>query len=632
MKMNIRAWLLAPWIILFLLVTTIIVVSGSVLHLDLRTSRYASYFLWLGVIFCFYSNYKTITKAGIWISHSIPKYLRPSSLKWVIHIGSTFGIAYLFFKIGQISWIPLYWQGFVLPLVFTVCLIFILRTLLSPVLIWCANLSFIRLAALVGSAPILLVLPLSGILLGDMILKSYEASLPKPLVLEYKSKLNIAKSAKVANSANDTDQIKNARELAKEIGIKNPKSTDINAKTTSLENSLEPKSERSQKLKALALSNTPCINEAALVSGALHERNTDDVAYWATKAVACANLRPVGALTKLVDIMLKHSNPHVKAAAIQAMGNFKNENVEKVGYLLVKQINEKHSPEAIEAASSVYSRLGATEYNITMRKLRAMFAHPTLHAPVADIMVRVMKREDLILEYITTSLNEAPSEKSPIKLAALEMVCVLPKNSAKELELQVGQIVGLIESGDNQDPAKKALDCLGATGLNAIRNEIKTPKILNRVAATKVLSHMEIKNSKEVLDTLNDCIYDRDPEIRKHCSSSLGKVGVAALPKILELMNASHEDDKKSGEEALGSLQDPLVKNDLLNIRAKNSGWLATQKKLRLVRSIDSTLLRLEEQYPTQESNILKDLHRRKDNLDSKKNLKNLKDGSKTTL
>lgn len=615
MKMNIRAWLLTPWVILFALVALAIVFAGSYLHLDLRASRYASYLLWLGVIFCLYFNYKTITKAGIWISFSVPKNLRPGSLQWILRAGIAVVIVFLFYKIGQISWIPLYWQGFVLPIVFTICLIYFLQVLISPLLIWCANLSFTRFSAVVTSGPILLILPLSGIMLGEMILKAYEASLPKPLILQYQ-----AQKKSILNGTETTVVKDESKNMEEALSV---------TKTT--ENIFEPKNERAQKLKSLAQANSSCIAEASLVSGALHERNTDEVVYWATKAVACANLRPVGALTKLIDIMLKHTNSQVKASAILAMGTFRNEYVEKVGYLLIKQISEKNPPAVIEAAATVYSRLGSTEYNTTMRKLKAMFAHPILHASVADIMVRVMKREDLILEYITTSLNESP-EPSPVKLAALEMVCALPKNSLQELEPAVGQIVSLIVAGDNQDPAKRALDCMGVVGLNAIRSEIKSPKILNRVAATKVLSNMEIKNSKEVLDTLNECIYDRDPEIRKNCSFSLGKVGVAALPKIIELMNASKEEDKKFGEQALGSLQDPAVKPDLLSIRAKNSGWLATQKKLRLVRSIDTTLLRLEEQNPSSASGILRDLQIKKDTQPNKKDFKSNQSGAKTTL
>jgi HEAT repeat protein len=582
MKMNIRGWLLAPWVVLFTVVIASIVVAGSKYHIDLRTTKYSIVALIIGILICAYFNFKTITRAGIWISYSVPKNLKPSSWQWLMRVLFAVFVAISFYNIGQISWVPLYWQGFILPIALSLSLLFIITSILSPILIWCANLPFTRFAALMGSSPVLIVLPLSGIFMGDMILRSYEASLPKPLLMKYKVSLD---------STDSTDKEKSEKDL------KSLHSKNVDARSeASLNNLLDPKSERAKRFKVLALSNSSCADEAVSIQSALHERNPDDVVYWATRAVGCANLRPMSAMTKLVDIMLKHGNSEVRASAIRAMSKFKTEIVQNVGYLLVKQINERHPPEIIEAASYVYSRLGGTEYNITMRKLKLLLIHPTLSRPIADIMVRVMNREDLIFEYIVTSLNESSesNERTPIKMSAVAMVCSLPKKSLDLLVPHVSSILALVDKGDRNDPAKMALDCMGNSGINAIREEIKTPKILPRVAAARVLSQMDIRNSKEALDTVSSCVYDSDEEMRKICSTSLGKVGVAALPKIIELMSASKDEYKKYGEQALNSLEDPSAKQDLLAIRARNSGWLATQKKLHLVRSIDTTLVRIE--------------------------------------
>jgi HEAT repeat protein len=607
MKMNIRGWLLAPWIVLFTLIIAGIIIGGSRYHLDLRTAKFSTHILVFSILICLYFNFKTITKAGIWISYSVPKYLKPNSWHWLVRTFFASIIAYGFYKVGQISWIPLYWQGFVLPIVFSLVLVTVIASVLSPILIWCSNLPFTRLAALLGSAPVLLLIPLSGVFIGEMILRAYEASLPKPLILEYKAaalanelaileetnKNNLKKSdkskkgeGKNSEGKSDSDKTDNEKLTNATGGAEGAASIETNL--------LDPRNDKAKKFKALVLSKVPCSEEAALIQSALHEKNPDEIAYWATKAVSCANLRPIAALTKLVDIMLKHKNPEVRASAIMAMSNFKTEIVQNLGYLLVKQISERQAPVVIEAAASVFSRLGGTEYNWTMRKLKVLLAHPTLHRNIADIMVRVMNREDLIFEYIVTSLTES-TERTPIKMAAIEMVCSLPKKSLSEMGPHVSSIVALISSGDDQDPAKRALDCMGSPGINAIREEIKTPKILPRVAAVKVLSNMNIKNSKEVLETVSGCIHDDNEQIRKLCSTSLGKVGAPALPKIIELMNASKDEDKFYGESALSSLVDPEAKHDLLAIRARNSGWAATQKKLRLVRSIDTTLVRIED-------------------------------------
>jgi hypothetical protein len=611
MKMNIRGWLLAPWIVFFVVIIAGIIVAGSRYHFDLRLGKYSFQLFVLAIIYCSYLNFKSITKAGIWISYSIPKNLKPTSWHWLMRVLVAALVSFIFYKIGQISWVPLYWQGFVLPIVFSVSLMFIIANILSPILIWCANLPFIRLSAILSSIPILLFIPVSGIYMGGMILRAYEASLPKPFILEQRASLESAAINEISinNKNENNDKIEKSDKNSKSVLVKNiikdsadknstdSKSVESTKKTdvlVSQPNLMEPRNEKAIKLKALALSKTSCVENSAEIQSALNEKNPDEVVYWATQALGCANLKPIPALTKLVDIMLKGTNPKVRASAIMAMAKFKNETVEKLGYLLVKQIGEKHPPVVIEAASYVYSRLGGTEYNTTMRKLKVLLSHPNLHREIADIMVRVMNREDLILEYVVTSLNES-NEKTPVKMAAVEMVCALPKKSLTELNTHVDHIVSLIGTGDSQDPAKKALDCLGSVGINAIRNEIKTPKILNRVAAARVLSHMDIKNSKDVLDTVSACIHDRDEELRKECSTSLGKVGVAALPKIMDLISASKDEDKKYGEQALNSLVDPEAKQDLLKIRAKNSGWSATQKKLGLVRSIDTTLVRIED-------------------------------------
>lgn len=607
MKMNIRGWLLAPWVVFFIIIIASILVAGSRFHIDLRVGKYSFQLFVLAIIYCSYLNFKSITKAGIWISYSIPKNLKPTSWHWFMRVLVAVLVAFIFFKIGQISWVPLYWQGFVLPIVFSISLLFIIANLLSPILIWCANLPFIRLSAILSSIPVLLLIPVTGVYMGGMILRAYEASLPKPFILEQRAILDsaVSKDISISNSNEKGDKSdkndksvlaknmpKNVDKISTEEKLKEGnKKSDI---IVSQPNLMEPTIEKALKFKALALNKASCPEHSAEIQSALNEKNQDEVVYWATQALGCANLKPIPALTKLVDIMLKGSNPKVRASAIMAMSKFKNETVEKIGYLLIKQIGEKHPPEVIEAASYVYSRLGGTEYNSTMRKLKVLLSHPSLHREIADIMVRVMNREDLILEYIVTSLNES-KDKTPIKMSAVEMVCALPKKSLAELNTHVDNIVSLIGTGDNQDPAKKALDCLGSIGINAIRNEIKTPKILNRVAAARVLSHMDIKNSKDVLDTVSTCIHDSDEELRKECSTSLGKVGVAALPKIMDLMSASKDEDKKFGEQALNSLVDPEAKQDLLKIRAKNSGWSATQKKLGLVRSIDTTLVRIED-------------------------------------
>ncbi len=580
MKINVLRQLLIPWLLLFVAIIAAIVVGGVKYHIDIQSSKHFIPVLGFLVFICFFLNFNTVSRAGIWIAYSVPKYLQPKSGNWVKVSVTTIAVVAIFYLIGQLSWVPLFWQGFVIPGVFTVGLIVILRSFLGPVLSFSSRVTFTRLTAIFLSVPIFAVVPVSGTFLGGLILKAYLASRSEPgfiapasaAILEKK----IQNKEKIDETVVDEDSA---------LNIENPKS------------------ERGQKYKELALAKKPCLEDSKEIHAALQPKTSDELLYWAIKASSCTSMKSVIGMTKMVDIMMKAKNPKVRAAAISAMPRFGQEDVRRVGYLLVKRLSDKEAPEVIEATATVLFRLGENEYKWTMSRLKDLLGHPVLYRISGEVLVKVLKRSDVVIDYIVKSLPE----KGPSQIRAAGMICSLPTKDRIAFTPYVQEIVAAIKTGEKSDPAKAALDCLGESGVKAIREEVVQSKILNKSVAARTLYEMDIEHSKEALETMGGCAGDSNTDVRKWCSQGLGKVGALALPKIVELLRSSNDDFKKAGEQALLSFQDPLGKQELLKLRSENSGWMVNQKRLQMAKAIDSALLRIKDAEGPVESEIVTD-------------------------
>jgi HEAT repeat protein len=155
--------------------------------------------------------------------------------------------------------------------------------------------------------------------------------------------------------------------------------------------------------------------------------------------------------------------------------------------------------------------------------------------------------------------------------------------------------VATIKSGDQNDPGIRALDCLGKPGFQAIRQEVSQPKQLDRAVAARALAEFNVREEiPAALETASICVRDENEQVRKYCSQTLGKIGAAALPKILELLDSGDSNSKESGRIALLSFEDPAGRTALEDVLRSNSGWMANSRKLSIAKAVGTALAKIE--------------------------------------
>ncbi len=559
MKINVLRNLVLPWILLFTLALAGAVVAGVQYHIQAKD--HPAYFIsiGLGILLCLVSNINTLSTAGIWITHSLPSSLRYNSWPWIFSAMKASLLAGLFYLIGLMPFVPLFWQAFVIPFVFTSAVFVIVWRLMGPILTWSSSMSLSRMAAWCLSLPVFALIPLTAIFLGQTIVTAYFSSRPELVIMK-------AQSPTVA-----------VAEVAPEL--------KVHAKET-----LPPVIEkRVESLQSLAESGQSCKEESKLIQAALDPKGAEEVVYWATKAVKCAEMKSVVALPRLVAIMMSHPSVKVRVSAIQTMPRFGSENVKRIAYLLYKRINENNPPEVIKASALVLLGLGEEERKTTSRRLLALLDSKVAGSTAADVLVNQMKQDDLVAEYVVQNLAGSPEAREQ----AVGMICKLPPKTRILAEPFLDQVVATVKTGSEKDPAMMALGCLGQPGFQAIQHEVLKPQKLERPIAARALSEMDVKESPEALETAGTCVRDKNDQVRMYCSQSLGKIGAPALPKILDLLKSNDSAMKDAGKTALGFLNDPSAKVELERIRADNSGWMANKKKLQIAKAVDTALIKI---------------------------------------
>jgi len=561
MKINVLRALVLPWLLLFVLIIGVIVADGMNFHFQHKYAPYVWYALWVGVATCFYANFATLSKAGIWIAHSLPSALKRSPWGWLFRAVLAGLIAFVFYMAGQTPWAPVIWHGAVVPGMAAICLFIVVRSIMGPILVWCSRVAFSRFSAFILSIPVFALVPITAIFLGNMVLTAYQASRPEFVMVPQKA----AAEGEVPPPA-----------VAEE---EQPK-TEVVAK-----------SEQAIEFQEAAQSGKSCQDVSKPVQAALVHNGPEDTVYWAIAAMKCIDIKSVVGLPKLAKIMTDHPSPQVRAASIRAMLKFPREDVKRIGYLIVKRISDKEPLEVIEAASVLLPKLGEEEAKWTMKRLTGLLDSDKTSAVASKVLVKNLKREDLVAEYVSANLGA----NSPASKRAISMICSLPKESRKMAEPHIESVVAAIKSGDQNDPAIDALECLGHPGFLAIRQEVIEPKRLEKHIAARALAEMDVKSEEPeaTLETAIKCARDKDSEVRKWCSQTLGKIGAPALPQILDLLRSSDKDLKESGTNALNFFKDPIAKQELVKVRAENSGWMANQKKLQIAQAVDKALAKI---------------------------------------
>jgi HEAT repeat protein len=557
-KFNTLRYLVLPWFLLFCTIIVAMIVEGTYFKLDEAYHQYYLGVLGLGVFFCLSSNLRTLTKAGIWLAHSLPSNLRSRPWWWLFRAAFAVGFAYAFFELGKLSWMPLIWQGAVIPAVFTICLFVTIWSLMGPILAFCSRVPFSRFSAFVSSWPVFLLVPITAVFVGRTIVTAYKESRP-----------DFAMSQTTVPKDNTEEVV---------------------VTTTDVE--VTAKSATALELREAVVAGTPCNDKSKVILGSLTPNGDADTVYWAVRALKCTEMKSVVGLPKLADIMMKHSDPKVRAAAISAMLKFGITDVKRIGYLLVKRLGQNEPLEVIEAAAGVLIKLGEEEKAWVTKKLTALMDIPRTSALASKILAQKLKREDLVSEFVAKNLTEGSADRK----RAISMVCSLSEQGRAIAIPHIDGIVASIKTGDASDPALKALECLGQPAFESLRKELQTPQKLDKEIAARAFAEGNWKkDDKVVLETASACVHDASEGVRHWCSQALGKVGAPAVPGILELLMSDDPKSKNSATQALTLFTDPEGKKALMKVRASKSGWMASQKDLEVARAIDKALINMNE-------------------------------------
>jgi HEAT repeat protein len=553
-KFNVLPRLIIPWLLMFLLIIAAQVVIGVRFNFDFRTSPYFMWSIVSGLIVCGYFNFRTTTASGIWIAHSFQDSSRSRAANGILTIVVSLALMFLVYWTGKLAWAPLYWSGIVVPLFFTVGIVIVVWSLVAPILQWCSMIACTRLAIMIFTLPVFLIFPVSSVFIGQIVLSAYLASQPLSVLVAGVSKVEKAGSSK---------NIVGSSPFA------------------------APTEEKAKTFKAIAERKRQCTNvESRQIQVALLPNSADEVLYWAIRAISCAQLKSVIGLGRLIEIISKNGNPMIRSAAILAMNNFRDADVKPLGYLLFKRLNDKESPEVVVAAANVLFKLGDTESRITLKKLKDLLNHPRHYQTAAQTLIALTHNESFVFDYIGSHLVN-PGEA---QARAIGLICLLSEPTRVQIEPRVSSIVAAIKTGMSDDPAIEALNCLKNKGIETIRQELLKPAVISKNMAATALSQMEIKHSAVALQTISDCVNDKDPKVRTVCSQGLGRIGAAALPRIVDLLKSGNSQKIESGVQALRYFDDISARQNLLKVRAENSGWNASQRKLGIAKAIDTAL------------------------------------------
>lgn len=565
MKMNVLRFLVLPWLILFAAILATILTFAITFNVTAQDAEKPLLLaLALGVFICLYRNLETLTQAGIWLAHSLPRTLKVSPFSWVLRALIAGGVAYVVYLLGQLSWMPLVWQGIVSPLIYSILLFFIIRSLMGPVLVYASRSAFTRMTAFVFGLPVFALVPVTAIFLGNMILAAYQLS--RPMTLTTAPVARVAPNAAVDNES--VEVVEERIPVAEKTDAKN--------------------------FKAFAESGRLCPEDSKTLQAALSPKASEDVAYWAIKAIKCGELKSVVALPKLAQMMVEHPSATVRAVAIRAIPRYGIENAKTTAYLMIKRMSEKEPREVVQAAAVVLNRLGGDEQKMAMVRLKSLLDHPKMSSMSAKILIETLKKPEMVREYVEENL---PTESNGRK-RAIGMICLLSPEDRKVAEPSVDLVVAEVGHFNQDDTALKALSCMGEVGLHAIQKEILNPQRLEKHVAAKALAEIKTKDVEYALDTADRCSRDNDPEVRKFCSQTLGRIGAPALPRILTLLKSNDATLKTSGTNAMTHFDDPRAQDELQKLRAENSGWMATQRKLQIGKAIDTALVNIVSDHP----------------------------------
>ncbi len=631
--------LVLPWIVFFLMtVVGHIVLSLKAWQIFQVLSSHSEWILGIGSLICLYFNFRTISNVGIWVSDRLPQSVRFEPQLWLFRAVVGLLLAGILYLTGKFSWVPLFWQGIVLPFTLTLFLFFIIWNFLGPILKWSSKFSWSRSATLLAILPVFAFVPEVAVFLGNVGVSSFHASRPdlgigspavgqRPQTTEIAGQvLSVARGemriyAEYPQGSGEKKtlevQLDRVPKASVEALPKNPAGKDIKVKLAvgdvnavdikSSPNNLaaedietrlksEIPAEKAAALREISEFSSSCDDYSKSIWSNLDPKGDKDVVYWAIQGLKCANVKTVVALPRLVDVMMKHKDPLVRAASITAMKKFGNENVKNVEYLLVKRISEKEPPEVITATAAIMASLDGDSAKYATSRLKTLLDIDGASIVAAKNLIQNLRRDDLITEYIQLNIVNTDASRE----RAVAMICLLPEEQRIVAGPHIDSVLQTVKSISNEDAGIAALRCLGRPAFDAVKGELAQPKILKREQAAGVFANLDIKSFPDSLKIASECARDKDENVRQFCSQSLGSLGAPALSDILTLLRSSESRQREAGQNALAHFEDANAETELRKVVQENSGWTATNKRLQIAKVLGTALVRIEQQGSTE--------------------------------
>ncbi len=596
-------------------------------------------YLWIallvGTLVCCYFNFQALGDAGIWISDLLPQSVRWESHFWFLRAGVTALLLVAFYYVSQLSFMPLLWPGLVFPVLFSIGLFVIVWNLVGPILRWSAKFSWSRSTGVLMNLPVLILVPITSVYIGKIVTDAYHSShanlAMKPIVKapdlalhKVQGKIIAAddETVRIFGEILEGDGQKHSYEIkmralapdsrklltrsprGKELTLKAPLESiqDLNIASEPgvlAEESLRQRlsstkaTERAAALREIYEYTSNCSDYDKDIQKQLSAKGQKDVVYWAIKALQCSNVKSFVALPRLVDIMAQHSDVEVRALAITTLRRYGEENLRNLAYLLVKRLSEKEPLEVLKATAQIMAALGGDNSKFAVTRLKSLLNSETASLNAAKILVDNFKMHETVTTFIQEQLSseQAPSAATA---SAVAMICALPKNRRGFAKDYMKPILASVKTMTKDDKGISALRCLGKDGFMAVKEEFEKPEILDRARAIEALTVLESTQYPEMLTLASNCAQDDNEEIRKACSQILGSLGAPALPKILELLESKDPQHRKSGEFALNFFEDKSAESTLRKVVIANSGWMATNKKLKMAHALGNALSKIE--------------------------------------
>jgi hypothetical protein len=287
---------------------------------------------------------------------------------------------------------------------------------------------------------------------------------------------------------------------------------------------------------------------------------------------------------------MHHPDPAVRAASVQAMKKYGHENLKQIAYLLIKRLNPEEDPQVVSAVASALAPLDADHARWTTNRLKLLLDTDKLSASSAQVLAKDLGRADIVSEYVASNLSGPEAARN----RAVRMICLLPKKDRAVAQPHLVSILASIKSADQKDPGLKALDCMGQPGFEALKAELTHPQKLDKPVAARAFAQLDVDEFPDAMETANSCARDKNEQVSKWCSQSLGRIGAPALPAILDMLKSGDSSIKEAGKNALRYFDDPRAKKDLEKVVRDNSGWMANNKNLQVAKAVANALVKIE--------------------------------------